>query len=177
MKALSVQVMSLDEARENVKYCNSYSRLPHLISFACRMDYTQWLSLLGEEWSSCDNVGQYADMLIDETPFGDLLDMPTLGKWMMTDDERRDLAALPETLTIYRGCYALNKWGLSWTMDIEAARKFPFLNRYQQGGQALIVTAQIRRSEIIALKNDRNECEVICYRPKHISTKHLAPSA
>lgn len=76
--------------------------------------------------------------------------------------------------TVYRGCYKDNKWGLSWTLSRELAKGFPMLWRYRQNGQQpLLVTARARKENVIALKTDRGESEVITWRPKHISTRHI----
>lgn len=92
---------------------------------------------------------------------------------LMDDAELQAFEALPDEVQLLRGCYALNKWGLSWTLDRATACRFPFLNRYWQEGQALLVTARAKKSDLIALKQDRDELEIIAWRPKHIKTIHL----
>src|SRR3546814_3216499 len=77
-----------------------------------------WLTILGEEWESCDNIGLYADDLTESEMFGLLMDFPEdLRPHMMDAAERALYDEFPEEVVIYRGCYALNKWGLSWTTD------------------------------------------------------------
>jgi hypothetical protein len=93
---------------------------------------------------------------------------------MMTYEERDQLEALPDVVTIYRGCYQNNKHGLSWSLSKEIAEKFPLLNRYwRPTEQPYLVTAKVNKDDIIALKNDRGESEVITYRPKHFSTRRI----
>lgn len=168
--------LDLAALRERLRYANSYSRLPILVDLAWSCEWADWVTVLGEEWSGCDNVAQWAQVLLDETPLGEIADDPkSLRDLLMTEQERSQLRALPEIVTIWRGCYAHNKWGLSWSLDRAVAAKFPTNHRYQQEGQPLLVKARVRRDEIIALKNDRGEAEIIAVRPKHVSTSHIAP--
>lgn len=167
--------LSLDDARELIKWENSYSSLPAMIALSFRLEHSDWLTLFGEGWSCFDNIAQHFDDLAEDTPFGDLLECPSLGRLMMNAAEREALAKLPEVVTIWRGCYAFNKWGLSWSLEPSVASGFPFLHRYcHDGEQALLVKATVPRKEIIALKLDRSEAEVIVHRPKHLSTVHLS---
>jgi hypothetical protein len=50
-------------ARTEIKYCNSYSRLPRILELCETMSLSDALTLLGEEWSVCDNVAESADLL------------------------------------------------------------------------------------------------------------------
>lgn len=169
----TIQPMTLEQGREHLRFANSYNRLGIMIEIAWRMEARDWITLLGENWPSCDNIGHYLEQL-EDTPFGDTLD--DAGFWrdvMMSPDERAAYAALPDRIIIYRGCYSNNKWGLSWSLEHEVAARFPFLNRYRQNGQALLVKAVVPKHDVVALKLDRAETEVICWRPKHISTSKL----
>lgn len=170
--------LTLEEARTILGLCNSYSRLEAMSDLVHRLEWAEWVTLLGEEWSVCDNISQWAETLADETPFAELMDNPALGRLMMTEEERKALAALPDELTIWRGCYAVNKWGLSWSLDGAVAARFPTLHRYRREGETpLLVRATVRRDRIIALKLDREEAEVIAHRPRHVSTSILPPAA
>lgn len=162
------------DADAQLARCNSYTRLPTLIDMSPELEFADWLKLLGDWWSLCDNVGEWADHLMDLTPLGYVLDAPAaLRPALMTDLELAQLEALPDPVTVWRGCYASNKWGLSWSTDRETAERFPTLARYRQEGQPLLVKAVVAKQDIIALKLDRNEAEIVAWRPKHISTSHL----
>ena len=91
----------------------------------------------------------------------------------MTAKERKVYAALPDKVTVYRGCYKDNKWGLSWSLDRDVAAKFPRLHRYKQDGQPILVRAIADKAYIAAVKLDREESEIITSRPRHVSTSHL----
>ena len=160
------QWLSLVEGRAAIRLCNSYNRLPAIIELAYRMGDWEWLALLGEEWQSCDNIAQCHNALWD-TPFADLVESPLIWRAaMMTEVERRTVAAWPETVTIFRGCYLHNKRGLSWTLSRETAERFPMQHRYQSEGQPLLIRATVKRDQILALKLERDESEVIAWWPK-----------
>jgi hypothetical protein len=166
--------LSLAGGRAALRLCNSYDRLCVIIELAGRMNDWDWLTLLGEEWESCDNIAHWLDALWDETPFGELAATPLIWRdAMMTEVERDALADFPETVTIYRGCYAHNKRGLSWTLDRDTAERFPKLQRYRAEGQPLLVRASIHCGQILALKLGRDETEVIAWRPKIQAISHI----
>ena len=80
---------------------------------------------------------------------------------MMGSKEMRALRALPEIITIYRGCYPNNRSGLSWSTDKEIAAGFTLQNRYQQLGQPrLLLESRIKRGHAV-LMLERNEQEII----------------
>lgn len=165
--------VTLSQAREHLRFANSYNRLEKVIELAWLMEADDWCKLLGEEWSTCDNIGRYYDELLD-TPFADTQAEPSVWRdALMTEDERAKFDALPDRLTVFRGCYGFNKWGFSWSLDRDVAARFPFLHRYRQNEQALLVRATVAKRDIVALKHDRQEAEVICWRPKHVATSHL----
>jgi hypothetical protein len=175
--------LSLADAREAVRFCNSYNRLDTVIDLAWRMEPADWLTLLGEEWESCDDVAKHttdAGGPLWDTPFEDLAWSPL--QWrhhMMTADEVKALDALPPIVTVWRGCYAFNKRGFSWSLDRATAEGFPFLHRYRQDSQPLLVRGEVHRDHVMALKLDRNESEVVVVpsRVKIRAISHARQSA
>jgi hypothetical protein len=163
--------VTVEQVKEALRFCNSYTRLPTLLSYARWLDDANWLVLLGEEWSVCDNVSVYLNDLID-SPLGDCQGGCPIRE-MMTAEEQTQYDALPDQVTVYRGCYAPNKWGLCWSLSADVALRFPSLIRYRMEGQPLLVKALAKKERIIALKLDREESEIITYRPKHISTRYI----
>lgn len=168
-----------EAARAAVRYCGSYDRLPRLIELWGNLEVERddWLRVLGEEWSVCDNVGAWLDDLWD-TPFADLFDGSPADRaearaLVMDDSDRAAFEALPDQFEVWRGCYAPNKWGVSWSLDRDTAIRFPGLHRYRQEGQALLVRARARKDEVGFVKVGRDEAEIVLHRPRHISTTHL----
>ena len=88
---------------------------------------------LGLEWASCDNIATHTrdlhGLLTDRFQASGF---PILEA--MTAEDRRHYDALPDRVPIFRGCYAHNKSGLSWSTAREVATKFPFQNRYRAKG-------------------------------------------
>lgn len=159
--------MTFDEAKNVSMMCNSYERMYTLLhDLIHEVEYPDWLKLLGEEWSCCDNISLYKSTLAG------FLKKPT--PEMMDEEEQRAFDQLPEVFTIYRGCYSKNKHGLSWTLSKEVAEKFPLYIRYRGRGIPLLVTAQVKKANVIALKLDREEQEIITWQPKIISIDELA---
>ncbi|MBW3168178.1 Arm DNA-binding domain-containing protein [Qipengyuania flava] len=92
---------------------------------------------------------------------------------LMNEAETAALADLPEKFTIWRGCYQLNQRGLSWSLDRDLASRFPTLHRYRQDGQPLLIEAVLQREEVIALKLDRSEAEVVAWCPEVVRVSAL----
>lgn len=165
--------LTINEARQRLTHSDSLSRLPELLGIQYRMAEDDFLRLLGEEWSGFDNIGNHIDDLSDSPLFLIRGQEGVVKCEMMTPEEFAVFEALPDVITVYRGCYKPNKWGLSWSLSKTVAEQFPTLNRYRQDGQPLLVTAQAMKKNIIAVKLDRKESEIITWRPRHISTRHI----
>jgi hypothetical protein len=84
----------------------------------------------------------------------------------MTVEAQRAYGALPERIAIFRGCYARNKSGYSWTTDRDVAARFPFLSRYRGPTEPLLLTAIVKRKNIAFMSVDRNEAEIVVM-PRH----------
>ena len=165
------QTLTLEEINDCLVWENSYTRLPALLEIKGLVDDALWFAALGESWENCDNIGHYFDEITDAL-FSDM-DRKDIQRLMMTPDERKAFDKLPDEFVVYRGCCPRNKWGLSWSMSVDIASKFPALDRYRGEGGALLVKAKAEKKNIFALKMGRNEAEIITYRPKHISTRKL----
>jgi len=79
---------------------------------------------------------------------------------LMDEDERRTLAGLDATVTVYRGVTTnnvKNVKALSWTLDYDIAKWFAA--RFGECGT--IYEAQVKKEHILALFKGRNESEVI----------------
>ena len=139
--------MTEEEIKHHMSFADSYSALPIILDLRWCMDDDRWLTLLGENWSRFDNVSEYFER-IEQL----ILDFGNAIPEMMDEAEREAYGALPDVITIYRGCYELNKYGASWSLDRAVAEKFPFLLRYTQDGRPLLIKAQIEKKYITALK-------------------------
>jgi hypothetical protein len=80
----------------------------------------------------------------------------------MREAEKRYLAALPERIAIWRGCYDHNREGFSWTDDRTVAERFPTLERYKHDGKKpILLRGVVNRKDILFVKHDREECEIV----------------
>lgn len=157
----------LDHYRRVCLEANSYTRMRAVLdarndkSLAVR----DWYQLLGEYWSMCDNISHHKFELqyYLEWAFDDWESRSrrALLNRMMTARERAIWRSLPHNVTVYRGCYEINRDGLSWTLDRDIAERLPTLNRYRREGEfPLLLIGVVDKSRIV-FKNDRKEKEVI----------------
>jgi hypothetical protein len=162
--------VTLEQARkcDDVLLADSFTRLPAVIGLARRMQRADWLQLLGEQWQSCDNVTQHKRILSRWLkPFHTAPEM-------MTTEELERFNALPDRVEIYRGCGLNNTRGICWTLDRATAERFPALYRYRQEGPAVLVTANVRKKWIVALKLGRQEAEIITFKTRRLSLVEIA---
>ena len=80
----------------------------------------------------------------------------------MDEEERAALEALPDQVTVYRGCGPDNKDGFSWSLKREVAEGFPYKALYGTD-QPILLTATVLKKKIAALKLGRNEHEAILF--------------
>lgn len=151
---------TIDAAVDEIfRTCNSYESMGAMMDLLGDIDFSDWLSVLGQIWSSSDNVGLYRDDLVEVLT--DWMDNPhTVIPELMTPEELDAYAALPDEVTIYRGCGANNRSGLSWSLSCEVASRFPLLTRYR-ANLPVLLTARVPKSRIAAMELQRDEREVI----------------
>jgi hypothetical protein len=83
----------------------------------------------------------------------------------MSDEEREELANLPDPITVYRGCpeSGLDDNSLSWTLSRETAEWFA--RRYSLiFGPGAVLEGQVRKSDVHVLLLGRDEQEIISSR-------------
>lgn len=143
-----------------LQFADSFSRMSALLALR---RYPDFWSHVGHEWAGCDNVGMHQDEI--NRLIGDHQRARGLPIWDAMDREARVVYdALPELVTVWRGCYSHNVYGLSWTLNAAVAARFPFLNRYRQDNaidRALLIEARVKKSDIAFLVTERDEEEVV----------------
>lgn len=136
--------------------CDSYEVAPALVGNYGVMPYTDWLAQVGEHWSRMDNLSHYREELLNGLGDADESEL----RLLMTDEENRAYDALPELLTVYRGCYEHNRYGLSWSLCKDVAAKFPLLGRYRHAkSHPLLLKIEGVPKKWGFLKLDRGELE------------------
>jgi hypothetical protein len=119
------------------------------------------LMVLGAIWIGLDYIGLYSPELLSLLDFKDVVyDSPIVE--MMTSEEKRAFDALPDEITIYRGCGPRNEFGYSWTLDRTMAETFPFKRGYRTEYPTLL-TMKINKIRASALKLDRQEQEIVLF--------------
>lgn len=78
---------------------------------------------------------------------------------VMTEGELDVYNKLPESVRVYRGCWAGNQNGWSYTIDREKA--VWFANRLPMDGQPLLIEGLIKKEDVILYSEARQESEVI----------------
>lgn len=141
--------------------CGSHDRLPNLLKLAPDMTTDDFLIALGKLWIGFDFIGCYRDDLL-RTVSARAGNVKTTIPLLMDPEERNAYGALPDRVTIYRGCGPKNEKGFSWTLNRDVAAQFPFLTRYA-ATRPLLLTAPVEKHRIAALKLGRNEEEAIVF--------------
>jgi hypothetical protein len=156
---------TLAQAEKEAAMADSYTRI--LVLMDCfrfrKMARLDRYALLGGWWSACDNVWRLRGIIRQELRDATREELDA----MMEPAELAALALMPERFTVYRGCYPLNRPGLSWSLDRDIAARFPYLDRYsgparRYGQTPILRTGTIARSRAV-LKLDRNEREIIAH--------------
>lgn len=125
------------------------------------MERKLWLTLLGEFWTNFDDIGRHRRRLREE--LGTKGPLATL----MTEDEVEQYGSLPDIVTCYRGCGRHNMLGASWSLERRVANSFPFTNRYRCS-EPLPITGRVRKRNILAIKLDREETEIISFSVRQL---------
>lgn len=159
-----------DEVEEFLTWGDSYERLPMLLEILPHLPRPMLFGVLGDYWEGFDNIGPH------RLPLAKLLRSATKAErdLMMTTDERAALAAMPEEITVYRGCYEINRRGLSWTTDINIAAHFPTLHRYKRHGEKPLLLKAIAYRDRAVVKLGRSENEVIVVDAHHVEEVAIA---
>src|SRR5271170_6822626 len=96
--------MTASEAREHIdRISNSFDRMDHIIELykfqtGVTFDVDEWERILGEKWTSCDRIRTSL------TNLRRCLGTRGPKRTMMTPEENAAYDALPDTVTVYRGC-------------------------------------------------------------------------
>lgn len=137
--------------------CNSFERADYLLGVTewGRRPSALWFRLLGNWWDMCDGMGNCRRV------FSGIFRRATRRQLdaMMTTEERRRLAELPDPIRAFRGCEAEDQDGVSFSLCEQTSRRFPLLNRYKAETPAL-VTADVPKDRAV-LKLEREEHEII----------------
>ncbi len=149
---------------------------PYLLTFLKyaqpHIEKKEFAQLLGLCWIQTEAPNQDAN--VSQKEFVEMFQKAS-AEDLMNLDERRKLAELPDELEIYRGVTEKNQeniLAMSWTMKQETAEWFA--KRF--GSKGKVYRAKVRKEDILALFNGRNESEVIV-DPKNLKEISLCEPA
>ena len=69
--------------------------------------------------------------------------------------------ALPDEITVYRGCERSSVDGLSWTTDRTVADKFAYGRHGTRLDDPVIATTRVKKADVFFASNSRNEFEIV----------------
>jgi len=58
-RSMRIKLINLAEARGAIQYCNSFTRLRTILEILPQMRFSTWLRVLGENWTTCDNISEH----------------------------------------------------------------------------------------------------------------------
>ena len=155
------KINDVEKALQNKKYdsyvwlherpyrIEAFQEIEHLLS-----DTAYW-KLVADIWTDTENQWQ------NHQEWKDLLGSDRSSRnYLMDEKEFNTLLALPDVVTIYRGCQkGINEHGLSWTLDKSIAQWFS--TRLDRDGEPIVLERTVAKSDIIAVFTGRGESEVI----------------
>ena len=158
--------VTYEEAYQMSMFADSFDRLGTVLSLRSKMQPNEWLTLLGEMWSGCDDIGSHRLTLRS------IIGTNGPVREMMDEAEHTAYDALPDTITVFRGCGPNNMLGASWSTDRSVAERFPFQSRYRAKNPILVI-GRVKKKNILAVKLDREEQEIITFSAKKVTVDQL----
>lgn len=129
-------------------------RLDAFIEFVEMTNYPkdqEYWETISDIWRTVENIWQqkaeWKSVLVSEN-----------NHLFMTKEEREFLNALPDEVTVYRGCNIKNEDGYSYTLSIETAQFFSKRIGCKDG---YIIKKVVPKKNIFAYTDGRNESEII----------------
>lgn len=144
--------------RELLKVSPS-TRLVIVTKLRCRLSNDEWWRLLGLVWYSCNAIADARLKLTRELREANAEDR----RLMMSGPSAAAWDALPPEFTVYRGCSAANRPGLSWSTSREVAEAYAVQAASQGAGMAPLVLTGTVLKPYCVLMLDRGEAEAVSW--------------
>jgi hypothetical protein len=154
----------IEEAIHDVYRGVGHERLPMILQMRSQFSRYEWECILGQHWTDFDQMYPYRFRLRS------LLDTTGHVRNLMNPEENGLYDQLPDSVICYRGCDASHLVGASWSTDRETADRFPFFQRHS-ASVPVVVTAKVRKQEILAIKTDRDEAEIITFSARRLKVE------
>jgi hypothetical protein len=160
IKELTRPTKAAKAAIEDVKHTPTGRLQYMMVTYAPECGYDselsrdEWPFLLREFWIGCEGFHKCIWDLRGSLPQHGPV------RTLMTSRERAAYDALPETVVIYRGQDARWEPGICWSLDRETANRFAVRFRDRN---PVVLTAKVTKRDILAVKLNRGEQEVITF--------------
>lgn len=152
------RLRTLFSLAENVpqKAKGAYGKI--VADFEPTLTNSAYWKLVAAVWTDLENIWQYAHEL-DRIFYPKRFDH-NKRRQMMKSKERKAYDALPNVVTVYRGCGPENQMGWSWTIDKK--KGVWFAERFDGAGHGgVLLSARCSKVKILALFLARGESEVV----------------
>ena len=158
--------------------------LQHLINLNTMTGEEHW-SMVAEVWIDSENIREF------QHEWNTILAADINGRHhIMSTEERTELAAMPDTLTIYQGHTTGRDDGWSWTLNLSTACWFAtrFTNLEADttsdntafpdfpAGTPLVSTVTVNRDDVLAYFTSRSEAEILI-APKYTQQRTTQPAS
>jgi hypothetical protein len=143
---------------------DKHERLRALERIAPHLRERDFWPLFAATWQHNESLHQDADTI--RSLLTDWRFRPLRGL-MMTRTERRQLAFMPDPITVYRGCWEGNRSGFSWTLsrttvNPRRARGADwFARRCAVDGKPLVLHGVVAKADVIAYLTGYGEREIV----------------
>lgn len=145
------------------------ARLGTLIKLRCRLSDAEWWPLLGLVWYACNHIADARRVLTPELKAAPAEHL----RMMMSGQSASAWDALPMQFTVYRGCYAYNRTGLSWSTSRVVAEAFALEPRVRDPVEApLVLTGSVQKQHCV-LMLDRGEAEVVAWQVMRVGQNEV----
>lgn len=138
-------------------------RIDALLEVSELVDDSQWWALVARVWMDSENIREMQEQ------WNLILHSDRPGReYMMDDDDRAALAALPEMFTVYQGCTVDRDDGWSWTLSRGTAEWFANRFAAMECDEPALLIGTVNKSDVHAYLTDRGEDEIIV-DPEHVA--------
>lgn len=123
-------------------------------------DATLFWSNFWSIWTTSENLHEEEYYIRALIAYGEKLGCSTLG---LEDEDREALGAMPDMLTVYRGCIEPNRDGWSWTLDRAKAKWFARRAYCEDSDDRFVLTARAPKNKVIGYLTGRDESEIVIH--------------
>lgn len=178
-----IKAMGLEELRRRnfhgyLGTFASQDRYQPFLDLVPSLNDDEFWKLLGEVWTGLEEVKP------DQQTWLRLFESKRPGReHLMSTVERTALAAMPDTIKIWRGCgHPDAVLGISWTLDKKVAEFFAghacgrriYYLTGRTGKTPIVAEATCRKADVLAYLTERKESDIVV-NPKHVTVLRTYP--